>query len=68
MVQSSESAPGQLAAALKRAATASREGGHIPPELLGLKHGHEDSEGTPETATPPPWPAHLLPQPETPEG
>jgi hypothetical protein len=68
MVQSSESTPGQFAAALKRAAVASREGGHVPPELLGIKHGHEDGEPTTETPEPPPWPDHLLPRAETPEG
>jgi hypothetical protein len=69
MVESSQSTPGQFAAAIKKASTASREGGFIPPELLGIKHGHEGGEPTPETATPPAWPDHLLPRPaETPEG
>ncbi len=68
MVQSSASEPGQFAAALKNAAQASREGSHVPPELLGLKHGHEDGEGTPEKPEPPAWPMHLFPPPETPEG
>ncbi len=66
MVQSSASEPGQFAAGLKKAATASREGSHIPPELLGLKHGHEDDEAPTETIpVSPPWPEHLLgPRPE----
>jgi hypothetical protein len=49
-MQSSQSQPGQLAAAIAKADPRSRR-----PAVTGISHGHEDEEPSPQT-----WPEYLL--------